>query len=145
MYQQGNFQYNDNGTVSQLTEANATVGASTIIVPIDIQSRLASTIQTHNAVSVGISGLSNSSWIDTDGFSDVAISLINDAATATTVDLNWSSDGATQQGFETLLSSSTNRRRSGSTSTKMRYLQVVLNNGDASLAHTMSAYAYLKA
>jgi hypothetical protein len=130
---------NANGNVQvDLEEASS-------IIPIDIQSRLASTIQTHNAVSVAISGSSSSAWLDCDGFDKLAVHLKNDGSTSSQVNLLWSVDGSTQIGYETILASGSSQYRSVLTDVKSRYVMVQIQNLDAALAHTMSAYAYLKA
>lgn len=135
----------DTVTDKPMPKVAATLTGSIVIQPIDIQSRLASTIQTHNAVSVGAtSGNSQGSWFDCDGFTDIAINLMNDAGTANQVNIDWSTDGTNQHGSETPLGSSPLRYRSAVTSIKARYARVTLFNTDAS-AHTMSAWAYLKA
>lgn len=146
----GQYQYNDDGTVSQLvsiTEAAANgsgLGVTTgDILPVDIQSRYAQTIQTHNAVSVA-TGWSNGLWQDADGFDKVAVTLKNDASTSNTANIEWSNDGVAIQGVETIIANSTTNNRSAITEIKMRYFRVNIYNGDA-VAHTMSAWAYLKA
>jgi hypothetical protein len=118
---------------------------SDVILPIDIQSRYAQTIQTHNAVSVPASGSSSSTlWIDCDGFTNVAFTLYNDAGTNSTVQLSWSHDGSTQHGTDTPIID-TNRWKTGETGVKARYMRVFIANNDATLAHTMSSWVYLKA
>jgi hypothetical protein len=117
---------------------------NTDIMPIDIQSRLATTIQTHNAVSVATVSSSQSSWIDTDGFTDIAVSLLNDASFSCYVDIQWSSDGSTYQGLDSGVISGTLTRKSASVPTKMRYARIVAGNNDT-VSHTMSSFAYLKA
>jgi hypothetical protein len=117
---------------------------SEAIIPTDDQNRLQTTIQTHNAVSVATVAWSLGSWIDTDGFDKIAINLKNDANTSSQVNVDWSADGSTQIGTEALLSSGTSNIRSGITDTKARYARFGIYNGDT-IAHTMSAWAYLKA
>lgn len=119
------------------------VSNSDVIQPIDIQSHLQSTIQTHNAVSVAASGIGYSNWIDTLGYDKVALTVKNDASTSMNITLDWSSDGLTIQGADTNLSTGTQQTRALITDTKARYLRVELFNGDT-VAHTMSAWAYLK-
>jgi hypothetical protein len=120
--------------------------ASDIIQPVEVQSKYASTIQTHNAVSIALSGSSiPSTWIDCDGFDKLACTMINDASTNSWANIYWSNDGTTLHGFETMFASNAQQQKSGIVDIKARYAKVVLGNADASLAHTMSAWAYLKA
>lgn len=103
----------------------------------------AKTVPTQNAVSVGATnGISTSSWVDCSGFTDISITMLNDAASASSINLVWSNDGVTDHGFETLVSSNTLQRKAASTKIKARYCKVQLSNTDAA-AHTMSAWAYL--
>lgn len=104
----------------------------------------AKTIQTHNAVSLAASSISsNPTFIDCNGFKELAVTVMNDATTSSTVELYWSNDNVTVHGTEILASANTAKWRVGSTPIKARYLKVNLQNGDAA-AHTMSAWAYLK-
>lgn len=121
-----------------------TILASEIAVPIDVQAHYAKTIQTHNAVSVGASGNSNSSYIDCDGFDKVAFTVLNDAATNSSVETHWSNDGINAHGAETLIVQSTSPNKVGISDIKARYVRVQLKNADT-VAHTMSAWVYLKA
>jgi hypothetical protein len=119
--------------------------ASDIIQPVEVQSRYAQTIQAFNAVSVAISGQSTqSSWIDCDGFNELAFTCLNDASTNSGVDVQWSNDGVAIHGVDRG-SSSTEKFKTGNVSTKARYAKLALNNSDSALAHTMSAWIYLKA
>ena len=143
----GQYYYNDNGTISQLVSIEGTDSNITTndIIPMEIQSRLASTIQTHNAVSVGASGNSTSaSFIDCDGFDKVALTLLNDAATNSQVDIYWSHDGSSNHGQETIIANGGGVRRNGITDIKARYAKMLVYNNDSALAHTMSAWAMLK-
>jgi hypothetical protein len=106
--------------------------------------KLASTIQTHNAVSIALSGSSSSVWINCDGFSKIAVNLKNDGNTSSQVNLLWSVDGSTQIGFETVLASGSSQYRSAISDTKAQYVLVQVQNLDSALAHTMSAWAYMK-
>jgi hypothetical protein len=126
---------------------DATLMGSNIINPVDIQARYSQTIQTHNAVSVGVSSASNSAWIDCNGFSDVAISFVNDAATNMNLELRWSHDGVTDHGWELAVITGNQQKKSIQTSVKARYLRVIIANLDTvgNIAHTMSTWTYLKA
>jgi hypothetical protein len=118
---------------------------SNSVLAIDVQSRLQSTIQTHNAVSVAINGgTSDSSWIDTDGFDKAVFSCLNDAATNSYLILYWSTDGTNIHSSDT--TNVTNSLRINYVfDTKMRYVKLRIVNTDTGAAHTMSAWAYLKA
>jgi hypothetical protein len=137
--------YEDGSNAAQVHVANQT---DTIIQPIEIQSHYAQTIQTHNAVSVAISTWSNGSWIDTDGFNSLDVTLLNDNTTASALEVHWSNDGVTLHAKETGIVSATGnnvRCNVNEIPTKARYVRISVNNADSALAHTMSAWAYLKA
>jgi hypothetical protein len=111
-----------------------------------ITKRYATTIQTHNSVSVPLSGYSRSTtWIDCDGYSDIAITLTNDASANSYIDVIWSNDGINEQGLDGANVSNANQRKAVSIPVKARYAKVALGNNDGTLAHTMSAWVYLKA
>jgi hypothetical protein len=113
--------------------------------PTEIQSRRMQTIQTHNAVSVGANSNSQqASYFDCDGFDKLACTFLNDSSTASWVNVYWSNDGTTMHAFETLIASGTQQQKAGITDIKGRYAKLTVGNSDAS-AHTMSAWAYLKA
>lgn len=132
---------NADGTYSTLVHGTG----SDFIQPIDIQSRLAQTIQTHNAVSVVASNYSSGSWIDCDGFDKLAITFSNDAATASFVDVSWSNDGTnTHANDSSVVANNSVQRKTGIVDIKARYAKLTINNLDT-VAHTMSAWAYLKA
>lgn len=137
----GATKYDANGNVVTAVEVNG----STIMQPMDVQFRLQTTIQTHNAVSVAATtGISAGSWIDCNGFDKIAFTLLNDAATASSADLQWSNDGTNQHGLEAgVIPGNTQRYKQGIADVKARYCRLVLGNTDAA-AHTMSAWAYLK-
>jgi hypothetical protein len=118
---------------------------SSIIKPVDIQSRLAQTVQTHNAVNVGANTWSEQTiWIDCDGFDKIGFTILNDAATNNNAQVIWSNDGATKHGEDVTIGVMANQRRSLITDIKARYAKLSVQNGDT-ISHTMSAWAYLKA
>jgi hypothetical protein len=139
----GNYIYNDDGSVSTQVGGNVGLDSSNAIIPIDIQSRLASTIQTHNAVSVGASAESLGTWIPCDGFDKVSVTMKNDAGTASFITLQWSSDGSSVCGEDVQIINNSNPFKAIETGTKASYLRVRLYNSDT-IAHTMSAWIYLK-
>jgi hypothetical protein len=135
----------DPSTDKPMPKVAATLSWSSVILPSDIQSHYQQTIQTHNAVSVGASVSSNSGYIDTDGFNDIALNMKNDAQTTSYAHIYWSNDGVTDCGYEAnVLLSNTLIIKSAQIATKARYFKLSLVNGDT-IAHTMSAWAYLKA
>jgi hypothetical protein len=154
----GNYVLLDDGTWAQQVQIAGTDASSSstgalgvnvkqadAIVPVDIQNRLASTIQTQSGVSIAPSG-SNllANFIDCDGFDKVAGTLMNDAATNNSLNLKWSNDGTNFHGDELILASAAVQKRPFETGVKARYLKVEALNGDVA-AHTMSAWVYLKA
>jgi hypothetical protein len=142
----GQWVYMEDGSVAQQVYA-ANAADVNSVTPVDIQSRLASTIQTHSGVVVAPSSTSYgaNAWVDTDGFTDIAVTLLNDASVSSVVDVFYSNDGSNEHGSETVIASGTPLKRAGSTSLKARYIKVRVTNSDAGAAHTMNAWAYLKA
>jgi hypothetical protein len=142
-----------NVTIAGSTATGGSLGVTTSdILPIDIQSHLQSTILTHNAVSIASNSWSaETSFHDSDGFTELAVTLKSDSTVATNgISILWSNDGTNVHGSEFLLQGATGAgydfaSRSASTPTKSRYFKIVVANYDAGASHTMSAYAYLKA
>lgn len=113
---------------------------------VSLTGRKTQVIQTHNAVSVAASGLGVGSWIDCNGFDQIAFTFLNDAGASASADLQWSNDGANQHGLEAgVIILNNSRYKQGITPTKARYCRLILSNGDTGAAHTMSVWAYLKA
>ena len=149
------YYYDDNESIQKpLVDTDGLVKVnvenSDIMQPVEIQSRIQTTVQTHNGVTVSPSGnSSNSTFIDTNGFTDIGITVLNDSNTAQfAVTVLWSNDGANVHGAEAVLNSAVavwSNSRSVSVPTKARYFKIVLINSDASAPHIMSAWAYLKA
>jgi hypothetical protein len=154
----GNYVLLDDGTWAQQVQiagtdaSSSSTGAlgvnvkqSDAIVPVDIQNRLASTIQTHSGVVVAATtGVADSVWFDSDGFTDIAFTMMNDAATASALHIYWSNDNSTTHGLETNVLTGTQQQKAGQVSIKARYFKVRLANTDAA-PHTMSAWVLLKA
>jgi hypothetical protein len=142
----GQWVYMDDGTVAQQVYNETD---QTTIKPVDIQSRLASTIQTHTGATVAAGGSSqgnfSSSWIDCDGFSEIAVTLMNDGTTNSSAQIWWSNDNTNQHGNDDPIVGGTPRYRAGSVTIKARYAKVVIWNNDGAAPHTMSAWALLKA
>lgn len=121
------------------------IAGSSIMQPVDIQNHLQTTIQTHNAVSVAAGATSSGAWIDSNGYDKVAVNVKSDASTTYNVNVDWSTDGGTTQtGSTTVVASSASFTKTGIVDTQARYLRVTIVSGDVA-AHTMSAWAYLKA
>lgn len=121
------------------------LSGSDVQVPIDIQYRAAQTIQTHNAVSVALSSNSiEATWHDADGYDKIAATLFVDANINCQIDIQWSNDGSTWQATDALIVAGVANRRSGIIDVRARYFKFQVYNNDAALAHTMSAWAYLK-
>lgn len=123
----------------------AIIESSDIMQPVEIQGHIQTTVQTHSGVTVAPTGSGQSAWIDSLGFDKVAVTFLNDAGTASSLSIQWSNDGATVQGYESLIPSSTVKEKSGIVETKARYFKVLLWNNDSAAPHVMSAWAYLKA
>lgn len=143
MYKQGNYQYNDDGTVSQLVESNTTLAASNVIQPIDIQSHYQQAIQTHNAISINAGAISGGSWISTDGFDKISVNTKADVSTSYTLNIDWSFDNSNQTG-STSLASGTGVTKAAITDVMAPFFRVTIINNDAA-AHTFSGWALLKA
>lgn len=113
---------------------------------INIQSHYAKTIQTHVGVSIAASSYGNSAWLECDGYSSIGLTLTNDAATATAIDVDWSHDGITAQGKDlNAVPSANTLQRAGMVDVKAKYFRLVAKNNDSAAAHVMSVWAYLKA
>lgn len=128
-----------------IPKVSAQLTGSNVIQPTDIQSHLQTTIQTHNAVSVALSGNSVGSWIDADGFDKIGCTMAGDNSFSNSCSIHWSNDGSTLHGAESIIATGTGQQRAGITDTKSRYFRLVLGNNDSAAAHTMSAWAFLKA
>jgi hypothetical protein len=124
--------------------ANAVITGSDVMQPVDIQSHYSQTIQTHTASVVPPSSWNGPLWIDTNGFSEIAVTFLNDAATTSSISIEWSNDGTTKQGTESVAPNGAFKERVASVPTKARYARVAVWNGDT-VAHTISTWAYLKA
>jgi hypothetical protein len=138
----GQWVYMEDGSVAQQTY-NANSPDPNSIAPVDIQSRLASTIQVVTAQTVAATtGSYVSAWVDCDGFGDIAITFMNDASTTNYADVRWSHDGSTYHSAEFgIIPSNTSNRKAVSTPVKARFAQVVVYNTDAA-PHTMNAWFY---
>jgi hypothetical protein len=151
----GQYVYMDDGTVALQVQIAGTSTSSSnggdlpvssnSLLPIDIQSRLASTIQTHNAVSVGQSGSSASSWYSADGFDKIVLNYKNDASTSSSIQIQWSPDNGTSNVSTSTFNGSSTNNAPSVVDVSLPYFRIVLYNNDAAAAHTMSAWVLLKA
>jgi hypothetical protein len=118
--------------------------SSDIIQPVDLQSRLQTIIQSHNAVSLAAGALSDSAtWIDCNGYDEIVVTFLNDAATSATTHILWSNDGTNLHGISRGTASSNKEHDPKLLPVGARYAKVRLANNDT-VAHTMSAWTYLK-
>lgn len=118
---------------------------SDIQVPVDIQSRYAQTIQTHAGTMVApVSSSIPTTWIDCNGFDSISVTLLNDAATTTVGNIQWSHDGVNRHGDDSIFAPASTQRRTATTTIKARYAKLHLDNNDAA-PHTFSAWVYLRA
>jgi hypothetical protein len=115
---------------------------SGVMLPVDNQSNLHQTVQTHAGVTVGANSYINSPWIDANGFDKVGLTMTNDADVASTFGVHWSNDGS---GFhaDEIISTASTRLKYGHIDVKARYFRVYVSNKDTA-SHTFSAWAYLK-
>lgn len=97
---------------------------------------------TANATS-GTYGNYSSSWIDTDGYDQVAVSFTKDGAEQMSVSVIWSADNTITHGQDWDVKITTKTQDSIIVPTKLRYCKVYLYNlGTAS--HVVNSWAYLK-
>lgn len=137
----------DTGEVVEVQNGSllVTLDGANGVIPTNLMYHEQQTIQTHNAVSVATGAWSDqTSWMDCDGFTEIALTLKNDASTSCRGQIMWSNDGTNQHGVEEPILSAAGMFRAGGTSIKARYAKVTIQNGDTA-AHTMSAWAFLKA
>jgi hypothetical protein len=128
-----------------VTDGKITLGDSNIMQPVDIQSHVQTTIQTHNAVSVGASGSSiDTQWRDANGYDQLSLTYTSDASHSNNMTVYWSNDGTNIHGSETPISTGSRNNAATTIPTRARYFKTSLFNGDT-VAHTMSAWAMLKA
>jgi hypothetical protein len=124
----------------------AIMEGSEIQQPVEIQGRLAQTIQTHNALSIGANAWSSSAYLDGAGFSTICVTASMASGTGMSVVIDFSHDGVNYFSGVTIYDS-TGATFAPSTEIPLsaRYFRVGIKNKDATNAKTTSAYAYLKA
>lgn len=95
------------------------------------------------AAAVITTGATNqSAFLDSFGMAYLSVNLANDAATATTVSVDWSFDGLTVSGNEQVLASASTQLRCATVNVKATYYRVNVTNGDAA-SHTITTRTYL--
>lgn len=119
------------------------LGDSKIQVPVEIQSIITETIQTHNAEPINAGSYLDSPWLDCSDADKLGLTLKNDAATASKIALQWSNDGAIVHGSEEIMAGS-NQEKTAIAETKAEYYRVRVYNDDTA-SHTMSAWSLKKA
>lgn len=120
---------------------------SQIQQPTDIQSHYQTTIQTHNAVSVGATTFSiPANWTSCKGFDSIeATALYTQALSDNKVNILWSNDGLTVHAEEPIIASGyLNAKKAGGVPTRADYFKIVPYNAHTA-ADTISVFAYLKA
>jgi hypothetical protein len=121
------------------------ISESEIAVPTDQQVKYSKTIQTHTNVAVGPSAFSVGTWIDTEGFSEIGLTVTSNTAQNAGVNIGWSNDGITNHGRQNGVITLGTSAQDGSTDLKSRarYMQVTLNN-QYTAPVTMNSFIYLK-
>lgn len=117
---------------------------SDVMVPTEIQGNYQTTNQFFNNVTIAPSAQQSSTWIDTNGFTDVAITLLCSVQSKMTLEVDWSNDGITKHGYEGIYADAVVTRRAAITSTKARYVMVTVKNGDVAPV-IVNTFTYLKA
>lgn len=135
----------DPETGKPMEKVAATLTGSTVAQPVDIQARLASTIQTISAQTV-VNGAwhTPTTWAECDGFDEIGVTFSNSVAANSRVKVQWSNDGTNIHGEEEPLGMSAEQYRSSAIKSKARYFRYVIFNGHTAPI-TANAWAYLKA
>lgn len=114
-------------------------------LPIQMQSRLANQIQTHNNTLVAPSTWSKGSWNDCSKFDKISVHVLNDASTSNQAYIYWSFDQSTEHGIEQIMGDSTSKSRTILTDRKAPYFKIGVLNGDSTTAHTFIIWTEMKA
>lgn len=83
------------------------------------------------------------SYLPTEGWDSVSLSMTNSANTSASVSVDWSFDGVTLH-FNEIVKSDTNNTKGGQTPVKAPYFRVYTYNADASASHTFNTWFMLK-
>lgn len=116
---------------------------------VDVQYRKQKTLMNIlTGVSVAPTAQSTESeWIDTDGFNDIGITVVNDVNNKSFgAMIKWSHDKVTQHSGDYIVTNNmptTTSGRGNVVPTQARYCKVTAYNGDA-VIHVMSVHGYLK-
>lgn len=132
----------DNGRGEPITDVN--LEESAVMLPLDLQSRYSKMVQTHSGATIPPNSSNPSTWFSSDGFDKLCGSLINDSNTSSSFDIEWSYDGSTVHGYETVLPTATMAKRPFETGVKAPFYRTTAKNSDGALPHTMNAWVYLK-
>jgi hypothetical protein len=137
------YERRDNGDGSYST--NTAITDVDAIIPMGIEYRKQKMVPAFtSAVVPATTGTATSPWIDTDGFNDLGITLLNDAGTSNSLDLQWSNDGSALHGKDYPIAPAAGQYKAATVPTKARYVKVIAYNNDAA-PHTMNCWLYLKA
>lgn len=104
------------------------------------------TIKTHDNVTIASANGgygSSGNFVSCDGYETLALSLLNDASTNSTISVDWSNDGTIANIANEVLVADTKNVKSGITTVKGSYFRVFIWNSDT-VSHVFNAYAYLK-
>jgi hypothetical protein len=131
---------------------------SAITLQTDKQNNLSTTIQTHSGAVVAPSGASygnySSSWIDADGWSEVAVTCNVGAAINSRFQFVWSNDNSSAHGYElpsgsgadgAITNSGTNQFKQARSGIKARYFRIQVDNLDGATPITVNSWVLLKA
>lgn len=112
---------------------------------VKISGRAGNTTQTQTNVSIaGNSSNTQSTWMDLSGYSDLQLTVTNDAVTTHYATIYWSHDGINTHGTDVIIPSGTTSGRTATIKIRARWAKVVLSNADTA-QHTMNAWVYLTA
>jgi len=120
------------------------IDSSDIQLPIQIQSRLTSVVQSHNNVLIPPTTWSESTgWFDCSKFDKLALSIANDANVSSQAQVIWSFDQNGRHGLDTIIPTGTSQQKSGITDIKAPYCKISVKNDD-SASHTVNVNIFLK-
>lgn len=103
------------------------------------------TIKVFTNEQIATNGFKKSAWFDAKDFDKLAVTLANDAAQTSALDVYWSHDGVTEHGFDgNVIIAAETQQRAGIVDVKARYFRLSPLNKDTVAPHNMTVYAYLK-
>lgn len=115
-----------------------------IMLPVDVQNHHQELIQTHNAVSIALSGTSASSYTEVRGFDKIGINVNMTSGTGMSVYVDFSYDGVNYISTITAYDGTANNV-AVEVPVTAPFARINIKNKDASSAKTTTAYIYLKA